>query len=626
MNFQEFKRKYQLKLNDQQQKAVLATKGAILLLAVPGSGKTTVIVARMGYMIEVLKIKPEQILTLTYSVAAARDMKERFCRVFGIELASKLEFRTIHSFCVKILKEYETQTNKKVFPILSNQNEVLAKAYYTVTKEFANENMVKEMASKIAYCKNKMLSKQDIENIKIEGQSLWQIYQRYEMYKIENKVMDFDDQLLYAYKILTNYPELRKKLQNQYQYIQVDEAQDTSKLQHEIIRLLVKENIFMVGDEDQSIYQFRAAYPEALLQFKDWYKEAQVLWMETNYRSTKEILEVANKFIKQNANRTDKTIISNGKRGKPIKQVIQNTVEEQYDYVLKQIKNNKQKLAILYRNNDSSIPIIHMLSKTKIPFYSKGQDTNFFSDTILDDIKKIIAFSKDLNNIELFEKIYYKLNCGIPKKWIENSKKVEQKQTVLDILLEQQEMPLWQMKKIVNLKRECKLLQHKNSYEILRCIINEMGYKEYLQSRITDSISQHRYHQKINILYWIAKQHKKIEDFLQELDRLEEIIKMGNNQLQSNVTLSTIHASKGLEYDKVILIDVIEGVLPIVNKPEKLTSEKLKEQQTQYEEEVRLFYVGITRAKKELEIVSYQKGYESEVVLSQFGNLIFTKE
>lgn len=618
MDFKQFKKQYHVTLNTQQEEAVLSTKGAILLLAVPGSGKTTVIVSRIGYMIYCLGVNPSNILTLTYSVAATNDMQERFCRVFGSEESHKLEFRTIHSFCVTILKEYEKQNKTKAFTMIQNSNEVMANLYYSLCHEFANEGIIKEIATQISYCKNKMLNRQEIQNKKIETVELLAIYDAYATYKRQNKVMDFDDQLQYSYQILKTCPEILKKMKQHYQYINVDEAQDTSKLQHAIIRLLVNKNIFMVGDEDQSIYQFRAAYPEALLQFKEQYKNAQVLLMETNYRSTKQILAVANTFIKQNKNRMNKTIIPNIGNGKPIKQVVLSNIEEHYKYIVRQAKRNKQKLAILYRNNDSAIPIIQMLHKKNIPFNLRGQDSNFFCDKITHEIKEFILFSKDTTNKEAFKKLYYKINCGISKQMIKFIQNDKTNNNVFDILLAYPQIPLWQMKKIINTKREMQVLKNKSAYEILYSIFNKIGYKDYLKSKASDSISENRYHQKINILYWLSKQNKKMEDFLTTLSMLESFIRKGSQPENASIVLSTIHASKGLEYDKVILMDVIGGNLPCVSKPEDIKTQKQKEQKEQYEEEVRLFYVGMTRARKELEIVSYQNGYEGIVTPSEF--------
>lgn len=620
MDLNELIHTYHLKLNEQQKKAVLETNGALLLLAVPGSGKTTVIVSRIGYLLKCQKVEPENILTLTYSVAAAKDMKERFIKVFQNEYENRLEFRTINSFCLKIIKEYEVQKNKKAFSLIQNANEIIARLYFKNAKDYANETIIKEILTKIAYCKNRMLKKEEIDKIKVEGVHFAKIYQEYEAYKIQNKLMDFDDQLVYAYKILKLYPDILNKIKRKYLYINVDEAQDTSKLQHEIIHTIVGKNIFMVGDEDQSIYQFRAAYPQALLDFEKTYQHAKVLLMETNYRSTPQIVEVANQFIKQNKKRKEKEMKTNQQKGKEIIHKCFTTMQEQYDYLLKSVENINQTTAILYRNNDLAIPIINVLAKHDIAFEVREQDTNFFTDKIVEDIKRIIAFAQDRKNFALFEKIYFKLNCGISKGLVKDVYEIWQKkhEDLFDIILDNFELPLWQVRRLVNVQRELMSLPTKKPFAMIQTIMENIEYKAFLESRASVEQGIFSYQQKVNVLYAIAKTTEHLSEWEERLIQLEGIIKKGRNEYNSKVILSTIHASKGLEYDKVILVDVIDGVLPSVSK-------NTKEKQEEYDEEVRLFYVGMTRAKKELEILTYKRDFGFELQTSEFIKYIFAK-
>lgn len=622
MNYLEYKNKFKIQLNEQQEKAVLDTQGAILLLAVPGSGKTTVIVSRIGYMIYCLNIKPENILTLTYSVAASEDMKERFKKVFGEEQIEKIKFSTINSFCLTILKKYEKEYKTKIFKIIENPNKIINYIYHKITNEYPTENTIKEILGKISFAKNMMLDKNDIKEIKIEKINLYDIYTKYENYKIKNKLMDFDDQLNYAKIILEKFPSILKEIKIQYTYIQIDEAQDTSKLQHKIIKRITGNNIFMVGDEDQSIYKFRAAYPEALLEFEKNYKNSKILFMEKNYRSTEEILKIANKLIKQNKNRKNKNIISNVGKGKEIKLIELFNIEEQYRYIIKSLKKYKNQLAILYRNNSSAIILMEELKKQKIKFNIKEQENNFFSDKLINDIKNIIQYIIEPYNFKIFKKIYYKINCGISKIMIENIEKIiknNNKENILEIILKNITLPLWQAKKIINIKREIKLLKNKNSFQIINAILDEIGYKRYIEG-IESNIST--YNQKINVILAIAKRNNKINKFLKELLELEKIIKQGS-KTQSNITLSTIHSSKGLEYNKVIIIDMINGILPIISKSKIKDEKETKELKEQYEEEIRLFYVAITRAKRELEIITYKNDYLGKKEKSEFIEYIF---
>ena len=616
MKIDEFVNKYNLNLNEQQKEAVENINGKILLLAVPGSGKTTVIVSRIGYMIYCKNILPENILTLTYSVSATKDMKRKYSSIFGEN--NKLQFRTINSFCVSVIREFERQTGRTAFTLFRNTEEILSHLYIRLKNDFPNETVIKDINSQIIYANNMLLKDSQIREIKNDNIDFYKIYKEYENYKIKNKIMDFDDQLKYAYTILKSYKNIRQKFMNRYAYINVDEAQDTSKIQHEIIKLLVNKNIFMVGDEDQSIYKFRAAYPKALLDFEKVYEDSKVLYMETNYRSTPEILQIANNFIKQNVNRKDKNIIPYRASGQTVKITEIENYEDQYNYLLNILKDSNEQTAILYRNNESAIPIIDIFLKHNVNFKIKEGETVFFNHKVVNDIKNFIKFYFEPNNTKIFEEIYYKINCGISKNIMNKLQiklnKLNNNANILDVLTTIDEVLFWQIRKINDIKLKMSLWRNKNTYEIINSILKELEYEEFIKRKKEE---KNIYMQKINILLSIAKQNPDLKKFLIRLDELEEKIREGNKE-DANIILSTIHSSKGLEYDNVILIDVIQGILPCIDKPDSKNIEKLDE----YEEEVRLFYVGITRAKNVLKIFKYIKQFGNYVESSDFINEI----
>ena len=289
MNYQEFTEKFNIHLNEQQNQAVQACQGPVILLAVPGSGKTTVLVARLGYLIYGLGVDPAQILTVTYTVAAARDMENRFFRVFGGQPLHTVPFSTIHSLCAGIIRHYERVRQTRAFTLISremDQSRILRQLIHAQTGEHPGDAMVREAATQITYCKNKMLNKAEIEKISVDNLDFPKLYWAYEGWKRSHQKMDFDDQLEFARRILLKNPDILSYYRHKYRYIQVDEAQDTSKIQHVILRMLLnpEHNLFMVGDEDQSIYGFRAAYPQALLEFPKLYPEAKILWRKTIVR------------------------------------------------------------------------------------------------------------------------------------------------------------------------------------------------------------------------------------------------------------------------------------------------------------------------------------------------------
>ena len=460
-----------------------------------------------------------------------------------------------------------------------------------------------------------MLEVEEIKKIKIEGINFYNIYCLYEKYKLEYKLMDFDDQLIYANKILQVCPDILNDIKGQYKYINVDEAQDTSKIQHELIRKIVDKNIFMVGDEDQSIYKFRAAYPQALLEFDKIYSGAKTLYMETNYRSTSNIIKVANEFIKLNKERKEKNMVPNQSMNIPIIHKSLITREEEYNYLIKKVESSKEQIAILYRNNTSAIPVINRLDKKNIKFCIRGQDNNFFEDRIIKDIELIYEFSRNTSSIEIFEQIYFKLNCGLRKEILKDVRELlmKKEENILDIILDNFTLQLWQAKKLINVKRELKNISSNDAYSTMQIIIENLEYRQFLESRTSDE-EVGSYCEKINVLYSIAKTEKTMSDFWNRLKYLEKLIKNGNEEYDSNIILSTIHASKGLEYENVVIIDVVDGILPNVDDSPK-NIEK-------YYEEVRLFYVGMTRAKRKLELVTYNFDYNCKKQNFSFVNKV----
>ena len=275
MTFETFRQQFSLRLDKQQEAAVCQTEGPVLLLAVPGSGKTTALLARIGYLLYCRQVPPESVLTVTYTVAATADLRRRFSETFGEEYATRLEFRTINGMCARIIRQFEQMTGRQAFQLVSDETEstrLVREAWKQANRGFPTDSDLEESKTRIAYCKNSMLSDDEIQQLE-DGEQFFKLFDAYRKLLLDNRLMDYDDQMVYGLKILRSQPQLLQAWQQKYRYFHVDEAQDTSKIQHEIIRLLASHsrNLFMVGDEDQSIYGFRAAYPQALMSFQtDW--------------------------------------------------------------------------------------------------------------------------------------------------------------------------------------------------------------------------------------------------------------------------------------------------------------------------------------------------------------------
>ena len=604
MTLTQFLHTYRLSLNAQQQRAVQTLDGPVLLLAVPGSGKTTVLVSRIGYMVLGCGIPPESILTMTYTVSAARDMRQRFASMFGAEVAQRLEFRTINGVCSRIISCYEHITGRKAYTLMeqtSQQSSLIGTLYHRLTGEYATESTIKAVQTAITYVKNQMItSEQELAQVEVEGVTDFPaLYHAYGQALQQQQKMDYDDQLVYARKILKLCPPVLRQFQARYRYFCVDEAQDTSKIQHAIISLLAQNsgNLFMVGDEDQSIYGFRAAYPQALLHFQEIYPKAQVLYMETNYRSTQEIVSAAQTFIEKNKNRHPKTMVSTGRTGPSIRQVMVQNRTSQYAYLATVAKRATRPIAILYRDNDSAIPLIDLFQRQQISYRCRQVDCGFFTHRVVRDICNIIRFAAQPCNGELFLDLYYKLGAGITRlAAVEAVNRCEgEGVTILEYLSRCTMLSPWSRKQCAALQSHVSYLLQQPAHRAIHRIVHYMGYGRYVEDRGGDL-------RKAEILEALGFQEATPMDLLDRLNDLYQLMREGpNTEQESVVTLSTIHSSKGLEYPHVILMDVLDGILP------KVTSVPSDHNDFDtYQEERRLFYVAMTRAQDVLWVLSYK--------------------
>lgn len=606
LTLDEFIKEFHIMLNDQQLAAVQAIEEPTLLLAVPGSGKTTVLVTRIGYMVYCKGIAPEEILVVTYNVAAKSDMQRRCKKMFGEDLSMRVEFRTINGICAKAIAMYSRMVGKQAFELLSDEGEkarILAGIYQRIEHGFPSENDLSDLATRITYIKNRMLSKEEIARLNAEcDYDLAKIYEAYRREMRARSLMDFDDQLVYAYTMFRSAPALLDAFWDRYSYIMVDEAQDTSKIQHAIIELLAgrEHHLFMVGDEDQSIYGFRAAYPEALLSFEDRYPGARVLLMETNYRSDAGIVAAADAFIRQNSLRHEKHMRPWHQEAGTIRTIDIARRKGQYGYLLKVARNLMEKdaedqktTAVLYRDNESALPLIDLLEKQEIPYRIKNAEISFFSHRIVNDIRNIILFATDTTNTELFLQIYYKLQFFIKKADAEAicAQAKREEISVFDAALSYYGEGDWTAGKVKAMRTHMANMMREPADKALFRILNPMGYLDYVERSGLKNT-------KTEILQMLAQGERSPLALVERLDALAEILRNKEDDKEAKLVLSTIHSSKGLEYDTVYLLDVADGLFPET----VLTSYRSadKEEIAAYEEERRLFYVGVTRAKENL--------------------------
>ncbi|GAA0322527.1 ATP-dependent helicase [Bacillus carboniphilus] len=616
-------------LNKVQKEAVLQTKGPLLLLASPGSGKTTTIIMRIGYLIEVKQVKPSSILAITFSRESARDMKERFSQFFPTYPSETVSFSTIHSLAFKIVREYLKRSSTSYLLIegedsLQNKVEIgtaivplnkkliLKQLYYERHSENITEDQLEELTSFISFLKNKLVAKEQWSSIECSIPNVTEIVSRYEEFKnsaSNHLLLDYDDMLTVALKALNEDPELLSRYQRKFKYVLTDESQDTSLVQHLIVEKLVKEhqNICVVADDDQSIYTWRAAEPQYLLDFKKVYPQAKILLMEQNFRSSKEIVEVANQFIKRNKKRYEKEMFTTNPPFQQVKIRRFSSDKIQVKYIVQQIleEDNLGEVAILYRNNSSSIQLVNEMDLSKIPFYIKDTDHRFFSHWVVKDILNFMRMTFTDKRVDILEKIYTKFNAYITKQQMTELTNVQNQKSVFDNLLEKVELQEYQVKQIKRCKQLFREMRGAPPLEVIQIIRTKLGYEKALE-KMCERLGFRKENLLgiLNTLEEIAVTLDTMEEFATRLQHLEKVMKTAAiNKKQSAVTLSTFHSSKGLEFNRVYLVDLVDGMIPShddIKMEEKGNLDKM-------EEAARLFYVGMTRAKRELELLTYEE-------------------
>lgn len=614
-----------MKFTSQQVDAIKHFEGPALILAVPGSGKTTVLLNRILNLIKNHNIDSSEIISITFSKSQGIDMEKRFLAQ-NPEFRGKITFKTIHAFCYEIVRNYMKLKNIKK-TLIEGNNEfnrilILKRVYYQKNYKKLSDEEINDFFSIYDYTKNKMYDFEGYlrKNHFISNRSLMlKLYNLYDEIKIQNNFMDFNDLLILANEYISTDKKLLKALKNRYKFFQIDEGQDTSTLQFEIIRKIVfpENNVFIVADDDQSIYSFRGASPENLLNFKDIYPNSKIFFMDKNFRSTKNIIKISNKIIQGNKIRYEK--------------YSKHTTEENSQIMLFKVKNStiqarelvkrisginpNETIGVLYRNNISSLYVAEMLKNNDIDFFVKENKFDFYSNRILNDVKNILLFSKDTTDLEVFKRIYFKLNAYIKKDFITKLEYKPYNQCVLESLLDLDELNDFYLNKFTSLRNDFKRLKRMKMEDKIDCILYELGYGDYLDN--FNDFSNLNYNLIFDLIKYLFKDLKTFDEFIEKLDSLKELLKNASSS-KSNISISTIHSAKGLEYDNVFIIDLIDGEFPqksILNS----FDEKL------LEEERRLFYVAMTRARKRLFLYTIKERNNLPVEPSIFYNELKNK-
>lgn len=592
-------------LNDRQKEAVLYGDGPLLILAGAGSGKTSVLTKRVAYLIKERNVSPKNIVAITFTNKAAKEMKERIIKEVGKE-GYDIQISTFHSFGLRIIKEnYEKLGYEKNFTIIDSDDSL------TVVKKILKEMGIdstrfnpKFIKNQISSCKNEMVTPEKYKNLVNDELSdiTYKVYKKYQDTLLRNNSLDFDDLLIKPIELFNKYKEVLENYQELFKYVFIDEYQDTNEAQYILSKMISAKykNICVVGDDAQSIYSWRGANFKNILNFEKDYKNAKVILLEQNYRSTKTILNAANSVIKNNINKKDKNLWTDNSLGEKIKYVRTNDEKDEASYVTREIRNlvnngvSLDDIAVLYRTNAQSRTIEEGFLNSNIPYKIVGSFA-FYSRK---EIKDLLAYLKLIYNtkddVSLMRIINYPKR-KIGAKTIENLSMdaVLNGTSMFDVISSGKELEF--KKLILEMKEKSEVL---SLTETIDMVLDKSGIKSELESEHTLEADIRL--ENLNEFKSITKTFEEesgiasLEDFLNEVSLVSDV----NDQKNDNspkVTLMTIHAVKGLEYKYVFVIGMEENIFPHVNSCEEDGG---------IEEERRLCYVAITRAKEKLYLVN----------------------
>ena len=618
-----------MKLNKEQNDAVLYGEGPCMVLAPPGSGKTLVITRRVQHLIEERHIPPEKILVITFTRYAAREMKERFVRlVNGVNYPAT--FGTFHSVFYSILRqEYGINSHH----LLSEQEslillkESLNQTYIESEVEVEDEEeLLRELSQEIGVVKNGLYRLDEFQSQYLNMEEFTELFRAYESKKKQMHKFDFDDMLVQCYALFRKYSAILHKWQRNFQYILIDEFQDINKVQYEVIKMLAfpENNLFVVGDDDQSIYGFRGSDPEFMQDMRKDFPNLTVIPLSYNYRSTEYIVGAASRVIFHNEKRLKKQVMAFKEKGKSVHiQEVRDQAEES-DYVASEIAKKVQEgwnpgeIAVLYRAGLHARMLTEMMKDRQIPFQMKEYVPNFYKHFIVKDMLAYMQLAMGKRDRHLFLLI-----CNRPVRYLARNV-MSGEQISFEELRRFYCDKAWMQDIIDQFDVDIRMMQNMAPYAAVQYIRKRIGYDEFLKKYCEEK--EIPLAQCIEVLKEFetrCKQYQTYQELLEHVriytEELEEQEKQkGRRQSveEDKVQLMTMHAAKGLEFRAVYIIHANEGDIPY----QKAKSPR------ELEEERRLFYVGMTRAKEELTISYYVENNGNRAERSRFVNEIFGRK
>ncbi|MDU2198113.1 MAG: ATP-dependent helicase [Peptostreptococcaceae bacterium] len=611
------------RLNKNQKDAINHIDGPCMVLAGPGSGKTRVITYRIANMVVNHNIRPTSILAISFTKASSTEMKNRAISLSQDPRINKVTYGTFHSVFFRILRHFEKYNLDSILDEKSKRLAIKGILKSLNVENGEDDEVVGQLINEISFVKNELMDKGDFNSEVVSKDEFIKAYNLYEEHKHQIKKIDFDDMLLRTYYLLKNNSKALETVRSVYRYILVDEFQDINKVQFEVLKLISnpQNNIFVVGDEDQSIYGFRGARPDFLLEFEEYFSGTKKVMLDINYRSKGEIIDVANRLIEKNSNRYEKVIKCSQGNGGNISYIAPKDSEEEAVLIGKEILEEIKKdfveysdFAVIYRTNIQSRALVDVFMDMRIPFVVKDSIVTIYDHWAAQDILAYLRLGLDSSLSKDWVRIINKPFRYISRDSINS---IKDEKDFINALITKCNLHPKQVKTINDLDIDLSYLKTLNPQNAISYIRTSLEYDMYILDYCSNrKIKSNGLIEILNELESSATNFKTIKEYLDHIDRVKsEVVGNKNKDQGDGVIFTTMHSAKGLEFKNVYIIGVNEGTIPH-EKSYDLDDDSKKDEQI--EEERRLMYVAITRAEDKLCISSPQNKYGRKVSVSTF--------